>query len=138
MAVGFKVKHYWYQIGNGDFLHSFFSTISYHLEPNGWGSKYPYLLKDLYNGKLGYENIRKAFDEAKEIKNKLQQYKPNDVIWDIEDLSQRPPWGDRISPTITNLSNYFVTSDGRGLFDVLFIALEDAERIKTDLEIESI
>ncbi len=24
MAVGFKVKYYWYQVGNGDFLHSFF------------------------------------------------------------------------------------------------------------------
>lgn len=24
MAVGFRVRFYWYQIGNGDFLHSFF------------------------------------------------------------------------------------------------------------------
>ena len=26
MAVGFKVKFYWYQIGDSDFLHSFFSN----------------------------------------------------------------------------------------------------------------
>ncbi len=32
MAVGFKVKYYWYQIGSGDFLHSFFSTVAYRLE----------------------------------------------------------------------------------------------------------
>ncbi|MFR0955253.1 MAG: Imm70 family immunity protein [Roseburia inulinivorans] len=31
-AVGFKVKFYWYQIGHGDFLHSFFSTVAYNLE----------------------------------------------------------------------------------------------------------
>ena len=29
MAVGFKVKFYWYQIGHGDFLHSFFSMVAY-------------------------------------------------------------------------------------------------------------
>lgn len=31
MTVGFKVKFYWYQIGHGDFLHSFFSTVAYRL-----------------------------------------------------------------------------------------------------------
>ena len=30
--VGFKVKFYWYQIGSGDFLHAFFSTVAYNLE----------------------------------------------------------------------------------------------------------
>lgn len=45
MAVGFKVKYYWYQVGHGDFLHSFFSTISHYLEQNGWGTEYPYLIK---------------------------------------------------------------------------------------------
>lgn len=29
MAVGFKVKFYWDHIGQGDFLHSFFSTVCY-------------------------------------------------------------------------------------------------------------
>lgn len=44
MAVGLKVKFYWYQIGTGDFLHSFFSTIAYNLENSKWGSKYPFIM----------------------------------------------------------------------------------------------
>lgn len=39
MAVGFKVKYYWYQIGSGELLHSFFSTICFRLENRQWGSR---------------------------------------------------------------------------------------------------
>lgn len=138
MAVGFKIDFLFYQIGHGDFLHSFFSTISYHLEPDGWGTKYPYLLKHLYNGKLFWSDVPKAMKEVEEIRSRLEQFNPKDVVWDIEDLSKKPPWGDKISNDITNLSNYFVTSDGRDLFDVLLKALQDSLSEKTDIEIASL
>ncbi len=138
MAVGFKVKYYWYQIGHGDFLHSFFSTISYHLEKNGWGSEYPFLLNELYNGKLENKNIDSAITELEEIKKKLQYYNPSQVIWDIEDLSKRPPWGDNISKDITNLSNYFITSEGEDLIDILIKALEKGLKTNSDVYIEKL
>lgn len=135
MAVGFRIDFLWYQIGHGDFLHSFFSTISYHLESHGWGNKYPYLLNNLYQGKLRWEDAQKAIEEVESIREELKKYPPDKVIWDIEDLSKQPPWESNISPDITNLSNYFVTSDGRDLFDVLLMALQDSISEKTDLEI---
>lgn len=46
MGISFIVGNISYEIGHPDFFHSFFSTISYHLEPNGWGSKYPILMKN--------------------------------------------------------------------------------------------
>lgn len=39
MAVGFKIDFLFYPVGHRDFLHSFFSTISYQLELDGWGTK---------------------------------------------------------------------------------------------------
>lgn len=138
MAVGFKVDFLFYQIGHGDFLHSFFSTISYRLEPDGWGTKYPYLLKHLYDGRLDWSDAPKAIKELEEVRSRLKQLTPQDVIWDIEDLSKRPPWGGTISSDITNLSNYFVTSDGRDLFGVLLKALQDSLSEKTDIEITSL
>ncbi|EWG08814.1 immunity 70 family protein [Cytobacillus firmus] len=138
MAVGFKVKYYWYQVGHGDFLHSFFSTISYHLEQNGWGTEYPFLLNELYNGKLENKNIDSAINELEAIKKKLQKFSPSQVIWDIEDLSKRPPWGDNISKDITNLSNYFITSEGEDLIDMLMKALEKGQKTNSDVYIESI
>lgn len=138
MAVGFKVKYYWYKVGNGDFLHSFFSTICYHLEPNGWGSNFPYLMKNLYNGRLNSDDVPKAIEEAKNIQSKLLNYKSSEVVWDIDDLSKQPPWGNNISSHISSLSNYFVTSDGRDLFEVIFKAFEDAQRLNVDVEVESL
>ena len=74
MAVGFKVKYYWYQIGNGDFLHSFFSTVAYHLENKSWGSRFPLLMNELYQGKLDKTNINKAIDELDTIQTELQRF----------------------------------------------------------------
>lgn len=138
MAVGFKVKYYWYQVGHGDFLHSFFSTISYHLEQNGWGTEYPFLLNELYNGKLENKNIDNAINELEAIIKKLQDFSPSQVIWDIDNLSKSPPWGDNISKDITNLSNYFITSEGEDLIDMLMKALEKGRKTNSDVYIESI
>ncbi|EIT87446.1 hypothetical protein A374_00200 [Fictibacillus macauensis ZFHKF-1] len=138
MAVGFKVKHYWYQVGHGDFLHSFFSTISYHLEQNGWGTEYPFILNELYNGKLNYKNIDRAITELELIKKKLQKYNPSQVIWDIEDLSKRPPWGNNISKDISNLSDYFITSEGEDLIDTLMKAFKKGLKTNSDVFIETL
>ncbi|MCU5722761.1 immunity 70 family protein [Bacillus cereus] len=138
MATGFKVDVIWYRLGTSDFVHSFFSTISYHLEKEGWGTKYPHLMKELYSGRLPFENISKAIGEAKEVHEKLKMFSPSEVVWDIEDLSKQPPWGDNISTDITDLSNYFYTSGGKDMFEMLFTALDRALARKTDLEIETL
>ncbi|MGG1226894.1 immunity 70 family protein [Bacillus halotolerans] len=138
MTVGFKVKYYWYQVGHGDFLHSFFSTVSYHLEEQGWGSKYPHLLNELYQGKLETKNIEPALEELKDIKERLKEYSPSQVVWDIEDSNKRPPWGDNISEDITDLSNYFVTCDGEDFISLLKSALEKGLKTKSEVLIDSI
>ena len=58
MAVGFKVKFYWYQIGHGDFLHSFFSMVAYNLENGNWGSRFPVIMIELYQGKLEWSYVK--------------------------------------------------------------------------------
>jgi hypothetical protein len=137
MSVGFKVWSIWYIVGTADFLHAFFSTISCRLEPDGWGSKYPGLMNYLYSGKLEYKYVSSAIQELKEIQTALSQFAPSEVIWDIEDLTKQPPWGDRISNEITSLANYFVTCDGRDLITVLFKAFNRALELQTDVAIEN-
>ena len=55
MAVGFTVGFYYYSIGSADFLHSFFSTVAVNLEGGKWGSRFPVLMNELYQGKLPVE-----------------------------------------------------------------------------------
>ena len=138
MAVGFRVKYYWYQIGHGDFLHCFFSTVAYDLEEKKWGSRFPVIMNKLYQGKINREDTDKAIEELSIIKKELQSFSPDKVIWDIEDISKQPPWGNNISKDITNLSNYFITSDGEDFISVFFHALEKAKEVNSDIEIKSV
>ena len=138
MAVGFTVGFYWFQIGTGDFLHSFFSTVAFNLENKKWGSRFPIIMNKLYQGKLEVEDVDKAIEELKVIQKELKAYGPEKVIWDIEDLSKQPPWGNEISKDITDLSNYFVTSDGEDFLSVFFRALVKAKEKNTSIEIRSI
>lgn len=136
MAVHLRVGNRIWEVGTGDLLHAFFSTVSYHLEPNGWGARFPVLMKSLYQGRLEAAEAEAALNELGTIQAELKAYPPSQVIWDIENLAARPPWGDNISQDITDLSNYFVTSDGRDLIEVMRMALERLQKAGGTLTIE--
>lgn len=134
--VTFRVGCIMYEIGTASFLHSFFSTVAYRIEKGKWGSKYPVIMNELYQGKLSCENVPTAKKELEKISKKLEKFSPDMVVWDIEDLSKQPPWGDKISDEITSLANYFVTSDGRDFIGVFNMALDTAIEIKEDVLIQ--
>ena len=135
--VGFQVDFYWFQIGNGDFLYSFFSTVAYRLEGGKWGRRFPVIMKKLYQGEIKRKDVDKAIKELNIINEELKAFTPDKVIWNIDDLSKQPPWGSDISEDITDLSNYFVTSDGEDFISVFFDALETAKEIDFGVEIVS-
>ena len=136
--TGFTVGFYWFQIGTGDFLHSFFSTVALRLENGLWGSKYPVIMNELYQGELPANKTDLAIDELIQIKEGLRGLSSEQVVWDIEDLSKQLPWGNKISSDITDLSNYFVTSDGEDFIGIFENALKMAARMGKELKIESI
>lgn len=138
IMVGFKVDFYWFEIGSGDFLYSFFSTVAYRLEGAKRGRRFPVIMKKLYQGEIKRKEVDKAIKELSIIKKELKEFTPDKVIWDIDDLSKQSPWGNDISDDITDLSNYFVTSDGEDFISVFFEALETAKEIDFGIEIKSI
>ncbi|WKE65264.1 immunity 70 family protein [Gallaecimonas kandeliae] len=138
MTVGLKLGSVTDEVGGQDFFHAFFSTISYRLERSGWGSRFPCLLKKLYQGKLEQNDAKQALEELAIITLELSRLSPDQVVWDIEDLKSSPPWGNDISDDITSLSNYFVTSSGRDLLGVLRECLEELRDRGGSLEIVSI
>ena len=138
MAVGFRVGGIIDEVGTSDFLRAFFSTISFHLEPDGWGTKYPELMTELYQGKLHKKAADKVRNDILEIREKLKAFPPSEVVWDIENPKSRPPWRDAISTDITDLSNYFVTSTGRDVFEVLLECLEALDSEGGDMTVEQV
>ena len=95
-------------------------------------------MNELYQGELCSNHISAAINELEQIKQGLAKLSPDKVIWDIENLSAQPPWGTDISSDITNLSNYFVTSDGEDFITIFSHALEKAEDLNYGLKIVSI
>lgn len=138
MVVGLQYSVNFYTIGTGDFFHSFFSTVAVNLENGTWGSRFPYLMNSLYNGKLTVDEIGPALEELATIRTELANFAPDQVVWDIEDREKQPPWGTDFSPDITDLSNYFVTSSGADLIDVMTEALEKAQARGKDVIVKSI
>ena len=136
MTVGIRVGSIADEIGAPSFLHAFFSTVSAYCDTSEWGSRFPNLFK-LYEGHLpsrlaplAVVELRAAREEA------LSKLPPSQVVWDIEDRSAMPPWGTDIAPTITSLGNYFVSSTGRDLFELLEEALQAAASESADAFIE--
>lgn len=125
-----------WRVGAGSFFNAFFSTVAARLEPDGWGTRFPLVMRGLFDGEVVPEDVAGARGELAAIREELRAFPPGEVVWDYEDRSARPPWGDDISPEITDLGNYFVTSEGEDLFDVLDAALADAERRGEPLLVE--
>ena len=135
MSVSLIVGEMVYEVGAGNFFHAFFSTICFHLEDSKWGSVFPVLMNSLYQGNVPADLVSQALVELSKINGSLSQLGPDKVVWDINNLKLAPPWGDNISPSITNLSNYWVTSDGKELLSVLKSALEQAKETGSDVKI---
>lgn len=125
MSVGLKLGSIIDEIGGDDFFHAFFSTIGYRLEGDFWGDRFPCLLNKLYQGKLEQDAADNALKELDVIVLGLSKLSPEKVVWDIDNLNAIPPWGNNISSDIKDLSNYFVTSSGRDLIEVLRECIED-------------
>lgn len=139
MAVGLFADPVFYNIGTEDFVHSFFSTIAYRLENNNWGSRFPLLMNKLYNdGGIDYTECTAVKDELLKIKNEFADLLPDKIIWDIDNLSEQPPWQSEIAGRITSLANYFWTSDGKDLFETFEKALNTSIEIEERLIIRSL
>lgn len=135
MAVGISVDNMWYPVGTGNFFNSFFSTIYVKLEDSKWGFKYPITMNKLFEGKLTFDDIELAQKELTDIYYELSKLNPDNIIWNFENLDAQPPWGNNISEDITNMSNYFITSEGEDLIDILNTAYNFAKENKTSVEI---
>ncbi len=136
MAVSLKVANILWPVGAASFFKAFFSTVAARLEPDGWGTRFPAVMDDLYKGELSPERASKAREELATIREELRAHPPSEVVWDIHDRSQQPPWGDDIAERITDLGNYFVTSDGRDLFEVLGEAVDFAAESGSALRVQ--
>jgi hypothetical protein len=124
-----------FEIGSSELLQAFFATISRHLEPSGWGSRYPFLLRALYQGQLPNSVIPDARKEMLEVQQRLQELPADQVVWEGEDGEVADHAG-QINMAAEDLSKVFVNPGGRNLFELLALTLDAAEMKHADVEIQ--
>ncbi|MDP4147419.1 MAG: Imm70 family immunity protein [Bacillota bacterium] len=137
MNVGFRYSGIWAEVGESDFLHAFFSTISFHLESNKWGSRYPYLLRKFYYDGLTSQEIPQALEELKDIRTKFSTMKSEEIIWDAEDLLKKPPISFLKGLQASILSECFITVGGKNLINRLIEIFEFCIRREISIKIQS-
>jgi len=130
------IRNISFDVGYVEITKSLFYSIAHHLERRDWGSKYPVIMKELYYDGIEIEHLEQGLKEIKEIKEKLKEYAPEQIVWDYEDLTVTPPWGNNISQDIINLSNYFRTEDGVESIDNIIYTLEMAIRVNHGVVLE--
>jgi 2,3-bisphosphoglycerate-dependent phosphoglycerate mutase len=121
-----------FEIGEAEFLKAFFSTIFAKAEDRNWGRDYPVIMREFYSGRLRHEDASTALEELAKLGRVLRGLPPRELVWDFEDPQKGPPWANGISPHITSLANYFVTSDGKDLLAVLAQAFAEAAKRQVD------
>lgn len=133
--VAFTVGTERWEVGDAAFLHCFFSTMSAHTEPDGWGTRYPVLMRELYVGTLAPQNAAQCRDDLRQAFAALAVLPPSAVVWDYSDRSLRPPWEAATPAHIRHLGEYFMASDGTNLFTVIDTVLQRSQQTGLPTEI---
>ena len=116
-------------IGSPNILHSFFSNIAYHLEDKAWGSRFPKIMGELYNGKLEVDSLDEALQEVKQIEQELAQIPADKVIWDFDDLRKPFPKDKKFNPEADNLADFLLREDplhARRIIDIFSESINSA------------
>ena len=119
MSLSLWVGERAFPVGDISFLKSVFSTILLRVEDGNWGTAFPVIMRDLYAGRVSSAAAGDALKEVEDLRERLAEHSSSEVVWDFEKLESKPPWGENVSPHISSLANYFVTSDGKDFFEVL-------------------
>ena len=124
------------QVGPSAILHGLFSTISHNLEPEGWGSRFPVVMNDLYQGRVDAPQMSSALSELRVIASELQDVPVAQVVWDIDNPTAPPSPHYTLGASATNAADYFVTVTGRNLLrDGLIDNVESAVEFGDEVEI---
>lgn len=102
-----------FELADVSTLDAFFATVSYRLEPDGWGTRFPLTLDHLNAGRLGPGSAPAAVTELETIGRELRELPARKAVWDFQDTRPRDDAALPVNRAAANLHDYFVAADGR-------------------------
>ncbi|HEV8269231.1 MAG TPA: Imm70 family immunity protein, partial [Thermoanaerobaculia bacterium] len=77
-------------------LGAFAATLSYRLEPDGMGTRFPIVLDRLLAGRLSPREADTALSELETIAAELRKLSPDKVVWSLHDLTRQGDAGEKV------------------------------------------
>lgn len=116
---------------------SFFDNVCFYLENKIWGSRFPIVMKNLYNGAVEVSNLKDLLKEIDIIQQEFSKIEVNDLIWDIENLEERCPYLDNMVDEIKTLADFWKTSyKSEDMFEILKRIINFAIENQTEILVE--
>lgn len=122
LPVGINVNGLLTEIGSSELLEAFFATVGGRLEPEGWGSRFPELMEEFYEGRLASEQAPAVLGHLEQIAEELRQLPPGQAIFDHE--FQDAPEPADVRGDAESLYDYFQARGNVPLVAVMIHLLE--------------
>ena len=136
IAWGLKIGNSVTYIGSPKILQTFLLTIHRELETQGWGSRFPLLLNDLYvSGKIAGDKGKLLKNEMDVVRSEFASSSPDDVIWILN--KEIVPAG-IFNSNASDLTEYFVTQADVNLIDILIRRSDRMIKEQKDIEITEV
>ena len=124
MPVEINIENDRGTVGGGEILHALFSTISYNLEPDGWGTRFPILFKHVYLGRLYPNDAGAALAELRTIRIELMNIPISKAVWVYESHIDGIPQVYKYNRYAKSLAEFFLTGAGRDFLCEIADSLE--------------
>lgn len=106
-------------LASGVVVEAFAATVTYRLEPDGPGSRFPVVLDHLLGGRLSPRDAPAALAELEAIAAGLRTVPREQVVFSLGDLSRRDDADARVDRSARDAHGFFVAEDGRPLVEAL-------------------
>ena len=106
-----------------------FATISYRLEPQGRGSRFPFVMNRLYSGVLDPPELPAALAELGLIVGELRKLPANQAISSLARMVPfRPQPGDQVNPRAASVFDLLIGPGGEPLISTIQSAVGESTR----------
>jgi len=118
-------------------IEAFFATITYRLEPEGRGTRFPVVVLGLYAGHLVPEEMPAAQAELDVIATALKALPLDRAIGNVNDLAPFRARAPFVNHRAASLFDYFVTLEGVPIAAALRAAIEQSRTAELPLTFQS-
>ena len=118
-------------VGTDEIWTAVYSTVVVNLKSSL--AEVPFAVSFLETGECKAEMAQSTARQINMVRDKLSMIPPQEAVYNYKNLSEKAPWGNKISPVITSCANLFTTAEGGDLLFELVSLLCYADIKRVDV-----